>query len=166
MKEHILCHLVAASENNVIGINDDLPWKLSGDMVYFKNKTWGMPIIMGRNSFDGLKNELPGRVLIVLTHQQGWTAPNVQTAHSPEEAIELAKDADTREIFITGGGIVFAATLPLIDRIYITRVHATIEGDTYYPEFSKDEWELVSTKEHGADEKYDYSYTFEVWERK
>lgn len=160
-----LSHLVAASENNVIGVDNGLPWKLSNDFKYFKNKTWSMPIIMGRHTFESMKKDLPGRINIVLTRKKDWYPKNIFVVETIEEAILKAKECDTKEIFIIGGGEIFRQTLPLINRVYLTRVHAVIEGDTSYPELNKNEWELVKSNSFPADEKNNYPYTFEVWER-
>ena len=162
----ILCHIVAASENNVIGSNNELPWKLSDDFRYFKNKTWGMPVIMGRNTFNSLKKDLPGRLNIVLTGKKDWSAPNVIVVSEVGDAITKAKESDAKEIFIIGGGQVFKQTMDIVNRIYLTRVHTVVEGDTYYPEINEHDWKLVSSIDHPADEKNNYPFTFEVWEKK
>ncbi|MEP7079083.1 MAG: dihydrofolate reductase [Ginsengibacter sp.] len=162
----ILCHIVAASENNVIGANNELPWKLSTDFRYFKNKTWGMPVIMGRKTFNSLKKDLPGRINIVLTSKKDWNAVNVTVVSEVEDAITQAKESDAKEIFIIGGGQVFKQTMDIVNRIYLTRVHTVVEGDTYYPQINENDWKLVSSIDHSADEKNNYSFTFEVWEKK
>jgi dihydrofolate reductase len=159
----MLSHIVAASENNIIGSNNDLPWKLSNDFKYFKNKTWGMPVIMGRNSFDAMKKALPGRTNIVVTRKTDWNPENVFIAHSIDEAIEKGKESDTKEIFIIGGGEIFKQTISIVDRIYLTRVHTKVEGDTSYPEIDTSKWKLVKSNSFPADEKNNYPYTFEVW---
>ena len=161
----ILSHIVAASENNVIGSNNDLPWSLPNDLKYFKNKTWGMPVIMGRKSYESLKTALPGRVNIVVTSKKDWHPANVFVADNINEAIEKAREADTKEIFIIGGGEIFRQTIDMVSRIYLTRVHAVVKGDTYYPEIKKDRWKLVSAQSFPADDKNNYAYTFEVWEK-
>ncbi len=161
----MLSHIVAASENNIIGIKNGLPWKLANDFKYFKNKTWGMPVIMGRNTFESLKKDLPGRINIVVTQKTGWHPENIFITHTIEEAIEKAKESDAKEIFIIGGGKVFKETIDMVDRIYLTRVHTKVEGDTSYPDINKNEWKLVSAEPHPADEKNNYPYTFEVWEK-
>jgi dihydrofolate reductase len=162
----MLSHIVAASENNIIGVKNGLPWKLSADFKYFKNKTWAMPVIMGRNTFESMKKDLPGRINIVVTSKKDWNAENAFVVHSIKQGIAKAKESDAKEIFIIGGGEIFKETLGMVDRIYLTRVHATLNGDTYYPELSKSDWKLVSAESHPADEKNNYPYTFEVWERK
>lgn len=161
----MLSHLAAASENNIIGANNDIPWKLSNDFKYFKNKTWGMPVIMGRNSFDAMKKALPGRINIVITRKADWKAENVFVVHGIDEAIAKAKESGAKEIFIIGGGEIFKQTISIVDRIYLTRVHTTIEGDTFYPEIDHSIWKLIKSDSFPADEKNNYPYTFEVWER-
>jgi dihydrofolate reductase len=161
----MLSHIVAASENNVIGAKNNLPWNLPNDFKYFKNKTWGMPVIMGRKSYESLKKSLPGRINIVVTSKTDWKAEDVFVANNIDDAIEKAKESDAREIFIIGGGEIFKQTMGIVSRIYLTRVHATVEGDTFYPEINRDEWKLVDEQSFPADEKHKYSYTFQVWER-
>lgn len=161
----MLSHIVAASENNIIGIKNGLPWHLPNDFKYFKNKTWGMPVIMGRNTFESLKKDLPGRINVVVTKKEDWHPANVAVAHTIEDAVNKAKESDAREIFIIGGGEIFKQTFSIVDRIYLTRVHTTVEGDTSYPEIDKNEWELTSAESFPADEKNNYPYTFEVWNR-
>jgi len=161
----MLSHIVAVSENHVIGTDNHLPWNLASDFRYFKNKTWGMPIIMGRKTFESMKKDLPGRINIVVTSKKDWNAENAFVVHSIEQGIAKAKESDAKEIFIIGGGKIFKETLGMVDRIYLTRVHATVNGDTYYPEIDKSVWKLVSAEDHQADEKNNYPFTFEVWER-
>lgn len=161
----MLSHIVATSENNIIGSNNELPWKLSSDSKYFKNKTWGMPVIMGRNSFDAMKKALPGRINIVVTRKTDWHPESVVVVNKIDEAILKAKESDTKEIFIIGGGEIFKQTIGIVDRIYLTRVHTTVEGDTSYPEIDASKWKLVKSDSFPADKKNNYPYTFEVWER-
>ncbi|MDP4283057.1 MAG: dihydrofolate reductase [Bacteroidota bacterium] len=161
----MLSHIVAASENNIIGSNNELPWKLPNDFKYFKNKTWGMPVIMGRNTFESLKKDLPGRINIVLTQKKDWQPENVFVAHTVEEAIEKAKESDAKEIFIIGGGEIFKQTIGIVNRIYLTRVHTIAEGDTTYPELDASQWKLTNSESFPADEKNNYPYTFEVWDK-
>ena len=161
----MLSHIVAASENNVIGSKNNLPWNLPNDFKYFKNKTWGMPVIMGRKSYESLKKSLPGRVNIVVTNKTDWQPEDVCVVNNIDSAIEKAREADAKEIFIIGGGEIFKQTIDIVSRIYLTRVHTTIEGDTYYPEIRKDQWKLVDEQSFPADEKHKYAYTFEVWEK-
>ncbi len=161
----MLSHIVAASENNVIGSHNELPWNLPNDFKYFKNKTWGMPVIMGRNTYESLKKSLPGRINIVVTGRKDWHPAGVLVCHSIDPAIEKAKESDAKEIFIIGGGEIFKETMDRVSRIYITRVHTTVEGDTFYPEINTTIWQRISAQSFPADDKHNYAYTFEVWEK-
>jgi dihydrofolate reductase len=161
----MISHIVAASENNIIGIKNGLPWKLSNDFKYFKNKTWGMPVIMGRNTYESLKKDLPGRINIVLTKKKDWNAKNVFVTHEIDEALKKANESDAKEIFIIGGGEIFKQTMDKVDKIYLTRVHTKVQGDTSYPELDTSKWKLVQEQSFPADEKNNYPYTFEVWEK-
>lgn len=162
----ILSLLVAASENNVIGRNNELPWHLPNDMKFFKNTTWGMPVIMGRKTCSSLKSEpLPGRTNIVITRQQDWKSEGFIVVHSLQQAIAAAKETDSNEAFILGGGQIFKEAIETADRIYITRVHAVVEGDVFFPEIDGSKWKQVSKRDCFADEKHAYNYTFETWER-
>ncbi len=161
----MLSHIVAASENNVIGSKNKLPWSLADDFKYFKNKTWGMPVIMGRNTYESLKKSLPGRINIVVTKNTDWHPKEVFVSNNIESAIEEAKESDAKEIFIIGGGEIFKQTMDKVSRIYITRVHTKVDGDTFYPEINVAEWSKTSSRSFPADEKNNYAYTFEVWEK-
>ncbi|CAN5345091.1 dihydrofolate reductase [soil metagenome] len=161
-----ISHLVAASENNVIGKNNELPWHLPDDFKFFKNKTWGMPVIMGRKTFESLEKELPGRFNIVVTKTVDWEKDNVVTVNSIENAIDRAKGTDCLQIFIIGGGEVFKESMNLINTIYLTRVHTTIEGDVFYPSIDEDKWQLVEEDLHKADAKHKYAFTFQTWKLK
>ncbi len=161
----ILSHIVAASENNVIGSNNELPWSLPNDFKYFKNKTWGMPVVMGRNTYESLKKTLPGRTNIVITRKQNWHPDDVFVCGDIDSAIDKAKESEAKEIFIIGGGKIFKQTMEKVSRIYITRVHATVDGDTFYPEIDTGNWSKVSSMPFPADEKNNYPYTFEIWEK-
>jgi dihydrofolate reductase len=161
----MLSHIVAASENNIIGSNNELPWKLPTDFAYFKNKTWGFPVIMGRKTYDALQKDLPGRITIVITGNSNWHPPGINVVNTIDDAIAKARESDAKEIFIIGGGEIFKQTLNRIDRIYLTRVHANVQGDTVYPEIDKNKWKLISGQSFPADEKNNYPFTFEVWDR-
>ena len=161
----MLSHIVAASENNVIGKDGKLPWHLPNDFKYFKNKTWSMPVVMGRNTYESLKKELPGRINIVVTKKTDFHPPNIFVSHSIEDALDKAKETGSKEIFIIGGGEIFKQTMDKIDRIYLTRVHTTIEGDTIYPQIDPLKWQKTNEQSFPADQKNNYPYTFEVWEK-
>ena len=163
----IISLIVAASENNVIGKNNQLVWRLPNDMKFFKNTTWAMPVIMGRKTFESMNGEpLPGRFNFVITRQKDWKPANekVQVAATLQQAIELAKKTDCKEAFIIGGGQIYADAISIADKIYMTRVHAKIDGDVFFPMINEDKWKMVSNIDFVADEKHQYSYSFQVWE--
>lgn len=162
----ILSLLVAADENNVIGKDNQLPWHLPNDLKYFKNLTWGMPILMGRKTFESIGKPLAGRQSIVITRNHDWQWEGVEVVHSVEEAIQKAKEKDIKEVFVIGGAEIFTTSLQKADRIYLTRIHHTFEGDVFFPQLSEAEWVLVKSHLSPKDEKNPYDHTFQVWERK
>lgn len=161
----ILSIIAAASENNVIGREGTLPWRLPKDMQYFREKTRGAPVIMGRKTFESLSAPLPSRENIVITRQEK-DIPGCTVVHSLEAALAAASKGNPREVFVIGGEAIFAEALPRADRVYLTRVHATVEGDTYFPEFDPAEWRLVSAERHEADSEHAYPFTFQVFEHR
>lgn len=166
MQEMIISIVVAASDNHVIGKDNQLLWKLPNDLKFFKNTTWAMPVVMGRKTFESMGKPLNGRTNIVITRNNEWESSGVKKVNSLEEALEVASDADAKEIYVIGGGEIYAQAMPLCKRIYLTRVHAEFSGDTFFPILPKDDWELLSELPFPSDEKHAYSYTFQVWERK
>ncbi len=164
----VISIIVAVSENNVIGRNNNLPWHLPADMKYFKDKTMGHFVVMGRKNFDSIPDKyrpLSGRTNVVVTRQNNFNAAGVQVVHSINEAIQLAKEKNETECFIIGGGEIFSQSIELCDRIYLTRIHHRIEGDVFFPELNQKEWKETSRKEVKADEKNNYDFSFLVFER-
>lgn len=167
----IISLIVAAAQNNTIGKDGQLPWRQANDMQYFKNVTWGMPVIMGRKTFQALGKPLEGRKNIVITHQLapiaiGGKAADAVVTKSLDEALSAAKETDAKEIFIIGGGEIFRLALEKANRIYLTRIQAEPEGDVFFPELDPIVWRLISSDDHEADSKNQYPYSFQVWERK
>lgn len=162
----MLSSVVAASTNNVIGKDNNLLWRLPNDMKFFKNTTWGMPVIMGRKTFESLGKPLTGRTNIVITRQSGFSAEGIKVVPGLEEAMRVAADVDAKEAFIIGGGEIYKQTLPLVHRIYLTRVNVILEGDTFFPVIDEKDWQLLSQLDFRADDKHKYDYCFQVWERK
>ena len=158
--------LLAASENNVIGKDNRLPWHLPQDLKYFKNLTWGLPILMGRKTFDSIGRPLPGRKSVVITRQTGWRHEGVDVVHSIGDAIQKAEAYGAKEIFVIGGAENFNSALPVAKRIYLTRIHHAFDGDVFFPGISTDEWNLVSDRFCAADEKNPYNHSYQVWERR
>ncbi len=157
--------VVAASTNNVIGKDNKLLWTLPNDMKFFKNTTWGMPVVMGRKTFESLGKALNGRTNIVITRQTDFAAEGVKVVSNMDDAMIAAADADAKEIYVIGGGEIYKQALPIAHRVYITRVHTVIDGDTFFPELPTRDWKLLSRLDFKADAKHAYDYSFEVWER-
>ena len=158
--------VVAASENNAIGLNNQLLWHLPKDMRFFKNTTWGMPILMGRKTFESMGSKpLNGRLNIIITRNKNWLNEDVSVVHTMEEAMALATKFSYKELLVIGGGEIYEMALPLAQKIWLTRVHTTIEGDVYFPKLNT-EWEMVSSTQNTADEKHKFSFDFECWKRK
>ncbi|MBC6492453.1 dihydrofolate reductase [Flavihumibacter stibioxidans] len=157
--------VVAVSENQVIGKDNQLLWHLPNDMKFFKNTTWGMPVIMGRKTYESLGKPLTGRTNIVVTTNTEWSAPGTISVNSLEAALTAAADTDAREVYVIGGGEIYRHALPVTHRVYLTRVHTQIEGDTFFPELPAAEWSLHSRLDFPMDEKHAFAYSFEVWDR-
>ncbi|HEV7919794.1 MAG TPA: dihydrofolate reductase [Thermoanaerobaculia bacterium] len=156
--------IAALAANGVIGRDNRLPWRLSADLKRFKALTMGHHLVMGRKTFASIGRALPGRTTIIITHDEGFRADGVQVAHSIDEALALARDDD--EVFIAGGAEIYRQVLHLADRMYLTRVHADVEGDVTFPEFDDvTEWRLDDVEHCEADEKNDYPFSFLVYDR-
>lgn len=157
--------LVAADEHNVIGKNNQLPWHLPNDLKYFKNLTWGLPIVMGRKTFESIGKPLPGRKNIVITRNNNYSAEGINVIHSIEEGLTAAKEAGAKEIFVIGGAEIFNSLFTKADRIYLTRIHHHFDGDVFFPEVRNTDWQLVKKHHCAPDEKNAYAHTFQVWEK-
>ena len=158
--------VVAAADNNAIGKNNQLLWHLPNDLKFFKNTTWGGVVIMGRKTFESVNKPLPGRLNIVITTNPNWNHETVKTAGSLEQAIEIAKAEHFKEAYIIGGGEIYKQAMPQADIIYLTRVHAPFDADTFFPEINTNDWQLMHKDDVSRDEKHTYDYSFERWERK
>ena len=157
--------IVAAANNNAIGKEGGMPWHLPNDLRHFKNLTWGMPVVMGRKTFESLGKPLAGRKNIVISRQQGWSAPGAVVVKSSEDALFVAREADMKEVMVIGGGEIYKSLFDRAKRIYLTRVEAEPDADTFFPVIDPQQWHLMSQKNHEADEKNAYNYSFQVWER-
>lgn len=158
--------IVAASSNNVIGKNNELPWHLPADMKFFKNTTWGMPVVMGRKTFESLGSKpLAGRMNIIITRQNEYEPSGVVLVNSLHDAEFIAREADCKEVFIIGGGEIFKEAMNKANKIFLTRVHTVIDGDIFFPDIDDREWTLSSSRKCFADEKHAFDYTFELWVR-
>ncbi len=158
--------VVAASTNSVIGKGNEMPWHLPNDMKFFKNATWGLPVIMGRKTLKSLGNKpLAGRINIVVTRQEKLPVEGIVISHSLNDALFVAGETDCNEVCVIGGGEIFKEVIDSANIIYITRVHAEVDGDVFFPEIDETKWKLVSSRDCFADEKHAYNYTFQKWQR-
>jgi dihydrofolate reductase len=162
----IVSLIVAMDEQGGIGLNGRLPWHLSADLKRFKALTMGHHLIMGRKTYTSIGKALPGRKTIVITRHMDYQAEGVVIAHSLEGALDLVRQSDESEAFIAGGGEVFAQSLRIADKIYLTRVHTIVGANTFFPDFDLKEWQEQVISTHPADEKNDYAFTFSVLMRK
>jgi len=162
----IISLIVAAAENNAIGKNNQLLWHLPNDLKFFKNTTWGMPVIMGRKTFESVNKPLPGRFNIVITRQPNWKAVGVVVASDLDDAIKKAAETNCKEVFVIGGGEIYQQAFSRAGKIYLTRVHAELDGDTFFPVLDEQHWQLVSMLDFTADEKHVYPYSFQTWAKK
>ncbi len=165
-----LCLIAARSKNGVIGKDNDLPWRLSDDLKHFKSVTKGCPVIMGRKTWESLpRRPLPGRDNIVLSRDGQYAAPEARVFTATQAAIEtartLARAAGKSEVFITGGSAIYAATLPVADRIYITEVDTTIVGDATFPDFDESEFRETESRNVPAGENNQFAFTIRILDR-
>lgn len=157
--------IVAMTDDGVIGIDGQLPWRLPEDLRRFKMATLGKPVIMGRKTFESIGRPLPQRHNIVLTRQVGFSArdPAVTVVTTLQAALQAA--GDVPEVMIIGGAEIYQLALPLAQRIILTRVHANVQGDTHFSPLDPKAWRVASSETYAADEKHAYSMTFEDLER-
>ncbi len=158
----VISHVVAMSENRVIGKNGRMPWHIPGEQKIFRRLTVGKALIMGRKTHESIGRVLPDRTTIIVTRQKDYKVSGAYVAHNVDEAIELATKLELKEIVIGGGGELFAQTLPITNKIYLTVVHAVFEGETLYPELPEGLFREKARKEVDAS----IPYTFIEFERK
>ncbi|GLC89163.1 dihydrofolate reductase [Lysinibacillus piscis] len=154
--------IVAHDEKNVIGYQNGMPWHLPGDLQYFKEKTMGKPIIMGRKTFESIGKPLPGRRNIIITRNTEYQAEGIETVASLEEALQLA--GDVPEVMIIGGEQIFRLAMELADRLYITKINHTFQGDTYFPAYEQN-FVLVATEEP-VTATAGYTFQYQIFERR
>ncbi len=161
--------VVAAAENNAIGKDNGMLWHLPNDLKYFKNVTWGMPVLMGRKTFESFSNgkPLPGRANIILTRKKDYRPAGVVTVQSMDDAYFFVNENDFNELMVIGGGEIYNMMMPKADRIYMTRVHHSFtDADAFFPSIDEKKWKLKSREDFTADDKHQYAYSFEVWNKK
>lgn len=158
--------IVAAAENNVIGVDNELPWRLPDDLKFFKKQSLGKPVIMGRNTWISLGKALPGRLNIVISSSLKDAPEGVLVFTDIEGALNFLQQHHHAEAAIIGGGQIYKSAMDLADVIYMTRVHTTIqEGTAFFPEIPAGRWNLVWEEAHAADDKHAFAFTFQKWEK-
>jgi dihydrofolate reductase len=155
--------VVAMAENRVIGHENRLPWHLPADLQHFKAITLGKPVLMGRKTWESIGRPLPGRTNIVITRDAGYVAEGCVVAHTLEEAVRAAGEA--AEVMVIGGAQLYRQALPLADTLYLTLVHAEIQGDTRFPAWQPGEWRETARSDHAADDSNPHAYSFITLER-
>lgn len=156
--------IAAAAENNALGKDNQLVWHLPNDFKRFKEITSGHYIIMGRKTFESFPKPLPNRTHIIITRQKNYQVEGCIVVNSIEKAIEVA--AKDEDIFIIGGAEIYAQSIDFADKIELTRVHANFEADVYFPEINLNHWKLIFEEKHLKDEKHNFDFTFQTFEKK
>lgn len=164
-----LSMIVAQAQNRVIGRENKLPWYLPGDLKYFKQVTMGKPVIMGRKTYESIGKPLPGRLNVVITRDTAYRLEGAKVVHSLAEAIELSESQafidGVEEAMIIGGEQIYAQALPLAERLYVTQVHAEVEGDAYFPALLLSEWDELGRDDFKAEGPNPFDYSFVVYQR-
>lgn len=158
-----LALIAALARNRVLGRHNRLPWRLPADLRFFKQTTMGKPLVMGRRTWESIGRPLPGRSMIVLSHDPAYRADGITVVGSLEAALVLAGTA--AEIMVIGGAVLFEQTLPLAQRLYLTQIEAEIPGDVWFPDWNPQHWRLVWEDAHPADAEHAWPYRFQRWER-
>jgi len=162
--------IAAFAQNLVVGINNSLPWHLPEDLKYFKRTTSGKAIVMGRKTYESIGRPLPNRTNIVVSRNPDFSADGVVVVDSLEAAIKHAEAVNTingvEEVMIIGGAAIYEAALPLADRLYLTHVHASVEGDAHFPKVDLSQWLEMTRDDFQKDESNPYDYSFVVYDKK
>lgn len=152
--------IVAKAENNIIGKDNGLIWHMPQDLKHFRSTTMGHYIIMGRKTFEATQKPLPGRSSIVITRNKEYKAEGCLIVNNIEEAFRLGMENKQEEVFILGGGEIYKQAMDLADKIYLTEIKQTFEGDTYFPEIDDRKWQEIKREEFKADDKNPHDYAF------
>lgn len=162
--------IVAMASNRVIGRDNQLPWHLPNDLKYFKATTLGKPVVMGRKTYESIGRPLPGRTNIVVTTNRAFRPEGVEVVHSVDEGLDLAqrvaKADGVEELMVIGGAQLYEAVMPQVDRLYVTQVHAIVEGDALFPELEFSQWQELSCERHKAGDNNPYDYSFIAYQRR
>lgn len=161
----MISFIVAMDDNRVIGKNNQLPWHLPEDLKFFKKVTMGHPIAMGRKTHESIGRLLPGRENIIITRNVNYKREDCTVFYSVQDFVDYCREQE-EEVFVIGGAEIFKETFPFADRLYLTHIHDEFAGDTFFPEFNLDQWELKSSEKGIKDEKNPYDYEFCIYDRK
>ena len=156
--------IAAAAENNALGKDNDLLWHLPDDFKRFKALTSNHFIIMGRKTFESFPKPLPNRTHVIITRQKNFAVENCIVVHNLKQAIAACPTDE--DVFIIGGGEIYKQSMDIADTIELTRVHTTLQADTYFPEINPDEWTLINEEFHPKDEKHLYAFTYQTFVKK
>jgi dihydrofolate reductase len=162
----IISLIAAVSENNVIGNNGKIPWHLPADFAYFKKTTWGHHVVMGQTTFESIGKPLPGRTNIILSFDKDYKAPGCKVVDSLDKSFQIAASSGEEELFVIGGASVYAQTIEMADKLYITKVHHKFSGDTHFPTIDPKKWKKVSETKNKKDDKNKYDFSFLIYEKK
>lgn len=162
----MISFLVAMDKNKTIGLDNDLPWRLPNDLKFFKEKSTGNTIIMGRKTYESMGKPLPHRKNVVLTKKQTDFPDEIEVINKIDTIYDWDTTNPEKELFVIGGGNIFRQVMPQADRMYITWIDEAFEGDTYFPDFDESDWELTSKEKGEKNEKNPYNYYFLQYDRK
>ena len=163
----LISMIAAMDKNRLIGNGPNIPWQMPADKRHFRDITLGKPVVMGRKTFETLKNPLSKRLNIILTRNTAYKAPEgCIVAHAVDDIINRCKELETEELMICGGAPVYQAFLPHADRLYLTQIHATFEGDVHFPEFDIAAWQEVKRIDNKSDKKNPFPYSFLFFQRR
>ncbi|TFF74301.1 type 3 dihydrofolate reductase [Aeromonas taiwanensis] len=157
--------IAAMAHDRVIGLDNQMPWHMPADLAHFKRVTLGKPVLMGRKTFESIGRPLPGRRNLVISRNPAYQAEGVEVIDSVEAALALLGEG-VDELMVIGGGHLYGQLMPRADRLYLTRIDLAVAGDTRFPAFDDEQWRLVESEAHPADEKNPHPYRFETWQRR
>lgn len=161
--------IAALARNRVIGRDNRLPWRLPADLRRFKQLTMGHTLLVGRKTFESIGRLLPGRTMLVASRQQGYAPEGVRVVRSVQEALDVAREGGETELFVAGGAEIYRQTLPVADRLHLTRIEEDVPGDAYFPEYDETQWRLVEREDfapgHEPTEEAPFAWSFQVYER-
>lgn len=157
--------VAAVAQNGVIGIKNKIPWRLPSDLKHFREITMGHHIVMGRKTHESIGLALDGRTNIVITRNKNYESSGCIVVSSLDEALKTAREAKQKEVIIIGGGQIYKQAMPLVEKIYLTRIKANVAGDTYFPKLESSNWKEKNCEQYPADDNNQYPYEFCVLEK-